>query len=264
MAREDWEIHSHFRIGNKYYHEVSCKLCGVTYEKVRQDALSTKKCCNKTDRADILPVGIKFNMLTNTGESHRDEGVVYNWLCDCGAIVKRQAYHIKTGSTKSCGCLREQIVGHKIEQHGMTGTKEHNTWCGIRNRTTHQHESTRRWYYDKGVKVCKEWLESFEIFYRDMGDCPEGYTLDRINPNGDYSKDNCRWASCEMQSINKGVFRNNTSGTKGVSFDKKAKKWKAYIYSNYQLIYLGLYENIEDAKTARSNAEKDVWSHITE
>lgn len=264
MSKEDWDIHSHFRIGNKYYHKVSCKLCGVTYEKVRQDALAKKKCCNVKDRAELLPIGIKFNMLTNIGESHRDNGVVYEWLCDCGNTIKRAAYHIKNGGTKSCGCFREEVVGHKIEHHGMTRTKEHNTWCGIKSRTLHQHDSTRRWYHDKGVKVCKAWLESFTQFYKDMGECPDGYTLDRIDPNGDYCKDNCRWASNEMQSINKGMFRNNTSGVKGVTFDKKNKKWKAYIYSNNEFIYLGLYEDIEEAKQVRLEAEKTVWSHITE
>lgn len=264
MAKDDWEIHSHFRIGNKYYHEVSCKLCGKTYDKVRQDALTKKVCCRKKDKSDTIPVGTRFNMLTNLGESHRDNGVIYNWLCDCGIVVKRSAKNIKTGSTKSCGCYREEIVGHKVGNHNMTGTKEHNTWCSIRNRTNHQHESTRRWYYDKGIKVCKEWLESFENFYNDMGNCPEGYTLDRINPDGDYCKNNCRWASYELQCINKGSFRNNTSGVKGVTFDKKSKKWKAYIYSNYQLIYLGLHENLESAKKAREDAEKIYWAHITE
>ena len=264
MAIEDWEILSHFRIGNKYYHKVSCKACGKTYDKVRQDGVGKKVCCRKKDKAEIIPVGVKFNRLTNLGESHRDNGVIYNWLCDCGNVIKHSAHNIKKGSTKSCGCLREEIAGHKIGNHNMTGTKEHNTWCGIRNRTNHRHKSTRRWYYDKGVKVCKSWLESFENFYQDMGDCPEGYTLDRIDPDGDYCKENCRWASYEMQSINKGSFRNNTSGVKGVTFDKKNGKWKAYIYSNNKMIYLGLHENLEDAKRVREDAEKTYWAHITE
>lgn len=262
--KEDWEIHSHFREGNKYYHSVSCKTCGKTYDKVRQDSLNKKVCCKKKDRAEVIPAGTKFNMLTNIGVSHRDDGVVYDWLCDCGSIVKRKAYHIKTGSTKSCGCLRESIVGHKVIHHNMNGTKEHDTWVNIRNRTRNPNPSTKRWYYDKGIKVCEDWLDSFENFYKDMGDCPKGYTLDRIDPDGDYCKENCRWASYEMQCINKGMFRNNTSGVKGVTFDKKTQKWKAYIYSSHKLIYLGLYTHLNDAKKAREDAEKTYWAHITE
>lgn len=264
MAKDDWEIHSHFRIGNKYYHKVSCKLCGKTYDKVRQDGLTKKVCCQKKDKAELIPIGTKFNMLTNIGESHRDDGVVYNWLCDCGNIVKRQAGHIKTGSTKSCGCYKEHLIGRPVEHHGLTKTKEYKTWRGIISRTETAYESTRKWYFDKGIQVCESWRKSFLQFYNDMGDCPDGYSLDRIDPDGDYCKENCRWASIDLQSINKGKYSNNTSGVRGVSLDKASGKYSAYIYYKTKKYDLGFYTTIEEAALAREEAEKNVWKNVTE
>lgn len=115
MAIEDWEILSHFRIGNKYYHKVSCKACGKTYDKVRQDGVGKKVCCRKKDKAEIIPVGVKFNRLTNLGESHRDSGVIYNWLCDCGNVIKHAAHNIKKEVQNLAGVYVKKLRGTKLE-----------------------------------------------------------------------------------------------------------------------------------------------------
>ena len=264
MSKEDWVIHDHYRVGNKYFYKVTCNSCGEVFDKVRQDALEKKKCCNKKDRAQILDVGVKFNMLKNLGVSHRDNGVFYNWLCDCGNIKKIGGYPVKTGGTKSCGCFRESIIGHEFGNHGMTHTKEYEVWTAMKNRTKNPHKSTRRWYYDKGIKVSEDWVVSFENFYRDMGECPEGFSIDRINPDGNYCKENCRWANAQLQAMNRGLSRNNKSGVTGVSYDKKRGMWIAQLNAKGQNPYLGTYNTFEDAVEARKNAEVKYVQQIIE
>lgn len=264
MSIEDWNVHDHYRVGNKYYHRVTCKHCGTYFDKVRQDSLNKKRCCNKKDKAQLLEVGVKFNMLTNIGESHRDNGVVYNWLCDCGNTVKHHGIHVKNGNIKSCGCFIRSKIGRNPEKHGLTDTKEYSVWASIISRTEHPSQSTREWYFDKNIRMSSHWRNSFLNFLSDMGECPEGFTLDRIDPSGDYCRDNCRWASVELQSINKGLFKSNTSGHKGVCFDKASGKWCAYIYYKYVKYNLGFFSNIDDAIEARKKGEDTYWKHIVE
>lgn len=119
------------------------------------------------------------------------------------------------------------------------------------------------WYYDKGIGISVEWRKSFLTFYQDMGPCPDGYSLDRINPDGNYCKENCRWASLELQSINKGLFSNNTSGYAGVS-KTPYNSWVAVINSKGETIYLGSFKSKEEAINARREAEETYWGHINE
>ena len=264
MSKEDWDIHESARENRRTYLKVSCKLCGKMYDRVRQDGLGKKACCGVNPKADILPIGIRFNMLTNLGVSHSDNGVIYDWLCDCGNVKKLRAPNVKLGHTKSCGCYKESIIGRPVEKHGMAGTKEYRTWRGIIARTEAPYESTRKWYFDKDIRVSEDWRKSFLQFYEDMGDCPKGYTLDRIDPNGNYCKENCRWASDELQSINKGIYSTNTSGVKGVSLNKISGKYSAYIYHKGVKHDLGAYTTLEEASEVRENAEKLFWKNITE
>lgn len=148
------------------------------------------------------------------------------------------------------------------ELHGMTHTKEYRIWTGIIGRTSHPCASTREHYYDKGIRMSDEWRESFLAFYNDMGDCPEGYTIDRIDPKGNYCKENCKWSSVSEQAINKGIAKNNTSGVRGVSYNKDMRKWESYIMVDKKKHRCGFFENLEDAKKARLDAEIKFFGEI--
>lgn len=262
--RSDWNILNEYREGTRKYLKVQCKKCGVIFERVRDDGLYKKACCSKKDRSQIIPEGTRFGILTVVGESHRDNGVHYKVACDCGNSKILSGSQLRLGTTKSCGCYKESLIGKPVENHGMSNTKEYKTWCSIINRTENPNESTRKWYFDKGIKMSEEWRNSFSKFYEDMGEAPEGFTIDRIDPAGDYCKENCRWASVELQSINKGISRNNTSGVTGVSFSKRTGSWVAYIYLNNKRFHLGTFSTMEDAVTARKQAEDQYWGHINE
>lgn len=267
-----WEILSTWYEGSRKYVSAKCKICEEFVEKSRIELISgaSKKMRGCKCTRKILDSPFKENeRFGRLIVLRRDTEYVSNknnkWIvqCDCGIVKSVQGSQLKSGSTNSCGCLRDELLGRTPEKHGMSRSKEHNTWCSIKSRTQNPIESTREWYFDKGIGMSEEWKMSFTKFYEDMGPCPEGYTIDRVDPAGDYCRENCRWASIELQSINKGIFKNNTSGSTGVS-QTKTGSYVAYIYHNYGRIHLGTFKKIEDAINARKQAEETYWGDINE
>lgn len=136
------------------------------------------------------------------------------WLCqcDCGNETIVTGYNLRTGLSTSCGCKRKEISSKLNLIHGRTRTKEYMTWVNMRNRCYRPNVRGYDRYGALGIKVCERWLHSFENFFSDMGECPEGSTLDRINPYGNYEPSNCRWADLKTQSRNKKCTKSATIG----------------------------------------------------
>lgn len=128
-------------------------------------------------------------------------------LCDCGATIELSSNKLRTEHTKSCGCLKRDIAHTINRRHGMSRTRTYKTWKEMRARCAKPQKWQYKYYGAKGINVCKRW-ESFELFYADMGDRPEGTSIDRINPEGDYEPTNCRWATPKQQAeTNSGCFK---------------------------------------------------------
>ena len=145
----------------------------------------------------------KLLVVERVGVDHRKQSL-YKCVCDCGNEKVIRSYSIKYGNTKSCGCLRRE-VGAKIgsiKKHGMVKTPTHNSWSTMKERCLNPKSKSYMYYGGSDVQVCEKWL-TFEGFYEDMGERPKGTSLDRINPFGDYTKENCRWADKYTQSHNK-------------------------------------------------------------
>lgn len=138
-------------------------------------------------------------------------------------------------------------------------SKEYNILDGAKQRCYNPKNIKYKYYGGKGVKVCDRWLSTgyfgVRVFIQDMGKCPEGLSLDRIDVEGDYCPENCRWATPSTQGYNQTKRITNTSGVTGVNWDRDREKWSASITVNRETIRLGRHESFSIATEMRKDAE---------
>jgi hypothetical protein len=123
-------------------------------------------------------------------------------LCDCGTERYFAQSNLKGGKSKSCGCLQKERASTTSFKHAMTEHSMYNTWSGMKDRCLNPKSDNWKDYGGRGIKVSKKWMH-FEGFIEDMAATwRKGLTLDRKDVNGNYEKDNCRWATQAEQSRN--------------------------------------------------------------
>lgn len=137
--------------------------------------------------------------------------------CSCGRTKVIAGVNLRNGRTKSCGCFaKESVVKRRKDnplwgyKHGQTDSKTYESWSSMRKRCLNPNHPSYSGYGGRGISICKRW-DNFERFLDDMGERPAERSLDRINNDGNYEPENCRWATAEEQ-------RNNTRKTVKLTF----------------------------------------------
>lgn len=186
-------------------------------------------------------------------------GAVWACRCECGSVGEASIGPLRNGHTRSCGCLVKSLMSERSTTHGRRYTSEYKSWCGILERCNNPNNHKYPIYGGRGIEVCKRWL-SFENFYDDMGDKPAPqYSIDRIDTNGDYHPDNCRWATPVLQARNRRATKGNT-GVNGVYWKNANGKFQARITDDLKKRRsLGYFHDFFEAVCARKSAEIRLW-----
>ena len=156
--------------------------------------------------------GKKFGRLTviDKAEKHvkPSGGTVGRWKCkcDCGNVLVVDTHSLKSGHTQSCGCRKIEMLVEQSTKHGMYRKTVYRTWDSMVQRCENQRHKQYNDYGGRGIKVCDRWRNSFQAFFDDVSILPHfgenGYTLDRMNVNGNYEPTNVRWATKKEQQNN--------------------------------------------------------------
>jgi hypothetical protein len=190
-----------------------CKCeCGteksIPQTTLRRGIVSCGCARGKTSRAKLE--GQRFTRLTVVRVNRNEDRTMYwDCLCDCGNTKVYTSAMLLSGHVKSCGCLKREILtssAPKNKTHGMSKSKTYKSWVSMIQRCENQKNHNYHRYGGRGVTVCDRWRASFDDFMADMGERPDGMTLDRVDNDGSYEPGNCRWATPAEQSSNRGMI----------------------------------------------------------
>lgn len=152
--------------------------------------------------AEVIGVGYISGKLTVIAPVVGPGQKKWSVRCECGVVKEMRNDWLRGRRVKSCGCAKFAAVAELNKTHGMCRTRIYEVWCQMKGRCTNPNTSHYECYGGRGITICDRWINSFENFYADMGDIPDGMSIDRIEVNGNYEPSNCRWASKPAQAQN--------------------------------------------------------------
>lgn len=182
--------------------------------------------------------------------------------CDCGNVKDIYTHCLvrEKQPTVSCGCYH---VDNKTV-HGYSKTSEYKSYKDMLRRCLDEESQDFHNYGGRGIQVCENWKASFINFYNDLGVRPKGFSLERVDVNGDYEPENCLWVDPLTQAANKRKSSKNTSGRTGVSWDKSKDVWVACISRDSVVYKLGTFKDFVEACKVREQAELEYFGFIKE
>ena len=175
----------------------------------------------------------------------------------CGNEWKASTSDIKSNKIKSCGCYNIKLIKLRSLKHGKTGTKLYNNWKGMKGRVLNVKNHKYIDYGGRGISICDEWKDDFMSFYTwAMANGYEenkGLSIDRIDNEGNYCPENCRWTTITIQNRNQRVSKKSITGFKGVTYDRRDKVCKVHIGVSKVSIYLGSFKTPIEGAIAYNN-----------
>lgn len=182
-------------------------------------------------------IGKKFNMLTVLEElpERKHGNRVYRCRCDCGNIKDVRKDMLKNGHVKSCGCLQRKIVTNLKTKHGKVGTRLYRIFYRMKDRCYNKNNKRYKDYGERNIIICDEWRNDFQAFYdwAINNNYRDDLTIDRIDNDGNYEPNNCRW-------VNRKTQQNNTRYNVLLTYDGKTrtmKQWAEELHLCYQTLF---------------------------
>ncbi len=216
-------------------------------------------------------IGHKFGKLTVVEEESNfiTEGgypyLRYKCQCECGNFVFARKSQLKSSRVVSCGCIIRTKDGIIHERHKHYGTQIYQSWFAMKSRCMDTKNAMYKNYGERGISVCDKWL-SFAGFFDDMGSSYiKDYSIDRIDNNIGYCKENCRWADDSTQAYNQRMSSKNKSGKTGVSWHKTTKRWRVkFIEPETKVEIVEFYDYLWDAIYSRMELEQKYHGYVKE
>jgi hypothetical protein len=150
--------------------------------------------------------GKRFGKLTAISQGeYKGKNTTWKCMCDCGNEREYLTYNLTSGKSNSCGCARIETLKKVMTKHGGRQTRLYQIFKGMSQRCYNENSPAYQYYGGKGVFICDEWKNDFAVFreWAEGNGYTESMSIDRINPNGNYCPENCRWTSMQKQQNNK-------------------------------------------------------------